>query len=943
MRQFDTVYDAAVFGNGLCGFAAAMALAERGARVLLAGRRPVLGWEATWALQLDLDGASSRIGRRIVEELSKVNGWKGGRADACILQMALDRMAADAGVELLYYAQPVALSVADAGAAGVVVAGKSGHHTVRAKAYVDATESGLLWDMAGAGPARPPETEATFALQLSRVEPLEERVYLGDLGDARDVTVKPNVWPGEVMVEFDSPTCDVRAARRALPGVLAAVRERLPGLAGGVVTNVAVEPFPLHTASARRRQPAHPELENLFSAGPWLASSARRLDERLSAGDNAGEFAARRLPSLKMVEAEASAHAAVAPPAYECDVVVCGGGTAGAIAAIAAARLGARTALIEPTTFLGGIGTGGGIHSYYHGVPGGIQDEVDERVAEMTPLFAPEGSCAGFNPFAKQVVLQQMSDEAGVDLVFQTTVTGVESEPAAASLPAAPGQKTPVLVTGVVTAGPAGGALYKAKVVVDSTGDGDVAVMAGADCTFGRDTDGLPHAYSLAAGRLDANGRLTLTNFDAGYCDPTDLTDLTRAQRRALSHYWNKSFSPDRRLTYIAPLLGLRNSRQIIGDYRLTLADEIRGRQFPDVIAYAYSHFDNHGFDYENESDEAMWWVWTLGNWRRKFGCEIPYRCLLPRGVEGLLVACRAISITHDAHNQLRMQRDMQRIGEAAGAAAALAVQQGVTPRALDVAHVQEALLKTGALGPRERKALPAPTEETLHEASWIPAQPPAMPLEECVEKLDSEDAPEAAWQLVNAGSDGLPALKEALKSESPRRRLWASLALAMLRDADAAPELIACVEARNDETPEGHKAAPVWKSAIVLLGRLGAKEAVPALTNVLAAEDADFDTKIAAIRSLGRIGDPGAAQAIEALVDRKDLNAVREFQVSVGGVQSVKEDARWQVDLAAAEALWKLGRARPDLAERHREDERAYVRRYAERIAREMASAGEG
>jgi hypothetical protein len=121
-------------------------------------------------------------------------------------------------------------------------------------------------------------------------------------------------------------------------------------------------------------------------------------------------------------------HSQVAPPAHEADVVVCGGGTGGALAAIAAARQGASTLLLEASTGLGGMGTGGGIHIYYHGVAGGLQDEVDSRVDALSRLFGP---AQGFHPEAKKVVLEQMALEAGVELAYETTITGSQTEASA--------------------------------------------------------------------------------------------------------------------------------------------------------------------------------------------------------------------------------------------------------------------------------------------------------------------------------------------------------------------------------------------------------------------------------------------------------------------------------------------------------------------------------
>ncbi|HUT33033.1 MAG TPA: FAD-dependent oxidoreductase [Planctomycetota bacterium] len=945
----DTCYDVAVFGGGLCGFAAARELARKGHRVALIERRPVLGWEIAWAFRTEhmVFSSSNRTGW-FLDAMAAATGTREPLFDPPITEMVLDREAASAGIAVLLYGQPVAIGLGGGEVSGVLVGTKSGELPVYARCFIDATENALLWRLAGSRVVPGTPIAGVLTVVLNNVAGVNGLVELGDMAGCRDVRLRPTAWPGETAVDFTLDTCDIRAARRALPGLLACVREKVDGLAHALVTSVGSELYPL---SALQLEGAlHPDARNLFGAALWVPSPIRSggevtLADRFETGLDAADAITMAHGHLLVGPAKAAPlpHSQVAPPAHEADVVVCGGGTGGALAAIAAARQGARTVLIEQSTCLGGIGTGGGIHSYYHGVAGGLQDDLDRRVAELAPLFGP---AAGFHPEAKKVALEQLAAEAGVAVVYNTTITGAQTETLPSALPARKeGAAEPARrIRGVVAAGPDGNALYRAKAFVDGTGDGDLAAMAGAQFTFGRATDGLPHAYSLAAGRLSDDGKLLITNFDAGYCDPTDAVDLTRARRRALGHYWRERFEAKSRLVYVAPILGLRNSRQVVGDYRLTLADEIAGRQFPDVVAYAYSHFDNHGFDYENESDEAMLWVWLLGNWGRRFGCEIPYRCLLPAGVEGLLVACRALSITHDAHNQLRMQRDLQRIGEAAGIAAALAAQRGITPRELPVGDLQAVLLGTGALGPREQPKLPEPAkvDAALHESSWVPPQVPVLPAAECIAQLGGEKTSEATWALVRRGGEALPLLLDAAKAEKPATRFWASVALAMLKRPEAAPELRAALAERRADAPEGRKSAPLWKSAAVLLGRIGDRQAVPELCKVLEDRQADLDALIAAVRALGRVGDPAAVPAIEAMIARPDLPAVRQFQVSVPGVNPVSEDARWQLDLAAAEALARLGSPRPDLAARHAADERAYVRRYARRVG-EATRADDG
>ena len=154
-----------------------------------------------------------------------------------------------------------------------------------------------------------------------------------------------------------------------------------------------------------------------------------------------------------------------------------------------------------------------------------------------------------------------------------------------------------------------------------------------------------------------------------------------------------------------------------------------------------------------------------------------------------------------------------------------------------------------------------------------------------------------------------------------------------MLHQPEAGPELIACLEDRRDDGAEALKQAPIWQAAMVLLGRLGDRGAVPALTTVLQDSDASLDVLIAAIRALGRIGDANAAPAVEQTLTRDDLPTVRELQVSSAAGTGVRDDARWQIELAAAEALAKMGAPRPELVAKHKDDERAYVRRYAAKV----------
>jgi len=945
VRVTDQVYDVIVLGGGLAGFAAARACATSGLATLVVERRPVLGWESTWAFELALEEGGSDAAAALVSAVKPAGGFCDGRLDAPILEMALDRELVASGADLLYYSQPVAAAEADGTIGAVVVAGKSGELGLRARAFVDATETALIWRLTGAERelARP---QARFGVFVNGIREPTEYGPIGAMGGVENVTLVPSVWPGELAAYFEIPEPDPGLALLRLPGLLQALREERGELEGTVVTHVSVEPFPL--APLCRVVGAggfrHPHVANLFGAGPWIGVAAEEggVTARLALGETVGKELARSFDGLpRPPDTVPLPQSVQSPPEHSMKVLVCGGGTAGAIAAIAARREGARTTLLEAGTFLGGIGTGGGIHVYYHGVTGGLQDEVDERVRAVRSLFGPAVRVRGFHPIAKRVVLQQMAAEAGVEVVFNATVTGVQVEDVPTQLPATGKERVPRRIRGVVAAGPEGNATYRAEVIVDSTGDGDVAFMAGQSYTFGREKDALPHAYSQSCGKLDAHGKMIIINFDAGYCDPGDVEDLTRARREGLAHLWKDRFTASNRWTYIAPLIGLRSSRQIVGETRLTLADQVAGREFPDVIGYVRAHYDNHAYDYENESDEAMLWVWLLGNWKRPLGSEIPYRALLPRDVDGLIVACRALSVTHDAHIPVRMQRDMQRVGEAAGIAAALSARHNVLPREIPIAELQARLVESGALGPRRHPELPRPQEASRHVPHSLAPRFPARPIDEWVQELGGDDPRRAIWPIYCGGEEALPLLLKTAKEIDTDEGLWASVALAMLERGEAAPALIKCVRERRADLADGRKVAPMWQGAIVLLGRVRNAEALPALIEVLEDRQAPHAALVAAARALGQIGDPSAVPAIERMLARDDLPVDRALQVSyvrkeeqrARPAPEVAENARYELELAAAEALARLGAPRPEIVERYLHDPRAYVRRFARKV----------
>ena len=227
---------------------------------------------------------------------------------------------------------------------------------------------------------------------------------------------------------------------------------------------------------------------------------------------------------------------------------------------------------------------------------------------------------------------------------------------------------------------PYGPVAVLAKVTIDATGDGDVAAFAGARFTFGAERDHFPTWYNLAEYTAPTESRWHF----AHTVDVTNVEDCTRAfllSRRGGPKCFDHG-------NYIAT----RESRHILGDETVTLTDSLRHRPFPDVVNLGAGQMDCH-------RRIASDWL-RMGLLAPILPTEMPYRALLPRGLENILVVGKAASIAHDALYNLRNQPDMENLGGAAGVAAAYAVRGGVSPRGVDLAKVQKRLTEVGTLLP---------------------------------------------------------------------------------------------------------------------------------------------------------------------------------------------------------------------------------------------------
>ena len=352
------------------------------------------------------------------------------------------------------------------------------------------------------------------------------------------------------------------------------------------------------------------------------------------------------------------------------DVLVIGGGTSGACAAIAAARQGADVLVVEFQEGLGGVGTVGMIGKAYHGRNDGFTREV------------PFPDATHNNEYKMEWFRRQIRD-AGGRVWFGAIGCGAIVEKS-------DDPNKPVRVCGAILGTELGRGAVLADVVIDSTGAGDIAIAAGATAMYGADE----HDLALQGTGLPTRPlNKTYVNTDYLLVDESDARDVVRA-------LVGSRLTVDASAFDMGPFIQTRERRRVLGDHTLSYLDQIAGRTYPDSIVLSGSDYDSHGYPSEPYFALIPHTERTLrANHPAPGGtCYTPYRCLLPQGLEGILVTGLAVSMQRDASAMIRMQKDMHNQGYAAGYAATMAVQAGCMPREIDVRQLQQHLIEIGNL-----------------------------------------------------------------------------------------------------------------------------------------------------------------------------------------------------------------------------------------------------
>ncbi len=448
--------------------------------------------------------------------------------------------------------------------------------------------------------------------------------------------------------------------------------------------------------------------------------------------------------------------------------VVAGAGPAGFGAALAAARSGAETLLLERNTCTGGLASSGLLGFWgpfdnaarnkcdwerfrldregkeYTGklkigqrILGGIPEEFIRELEKLGSAYIPKFGFIEADVETTKFLMEKMLLDAGVRIIYQAQVVSACYK-----------DGHPVLTVAMKE----GLRNISAKIVVDATGDGDVACQLGAEWKQGRDSDGKCQGVTLvfrignvktdhleflpdtefskniksAAEKAFKDGEISFhprglgclsrdPSFKGNFIvnqqhtydiDGTRSEEITKAlingrrQIRELVSFYKKHVPgcEDCYLIDSGFQLGVRETRRIIGDYVITGEDVTGGRKFEDGICRNANFLDIHLPKAKDKKDgpKKIWYEDAKevqpGDWQ-----DIPYRALLPRNLENILVAGRCISGTHEAMSSYRLMPTCTGIGEAAGTAAAVALKKNLTPRKLDAVELRKILQKNGA------------------------------------------------------------------------------------------------------------------------------------------------------------------------------------------------------------------------------------------------------
>lgn len=858
------------------------------------------------------------------------------RTTPFIVKRALDR--ALLAAEVPYLTGTLVCDVvqdAEGQFAGVMMANRSGRQIVRAKVLIDATDRASAARLAG-GVTDPfvPATYAFHRVVVSGEQPKGEGVTARAISEVFPVSAqsehKPK-FPRQIAARFwdctiKIPMKDGSARSFAEAEQIARDRTFTPQQvdAANTLTVFATDSFQYPVVSAWKDVDSFPikAMRPHKTKGVWVAGPLARVSRAVAAemmkpgrclllGARVGRAAAeeaKRLPlRAEALTCVAASKAVPLPPGATlgehrgelpsyfvnakgtiavpdnlpvlatCDTFVVGAGTGGGPAGIAAARHGAKTIVCEYLYMEGGVETDGLIGRYYFGNRVGFTSVIDKGVRATGSVF----------PQAKSEWYRSEQRKAGAEIWFGTFANGVVTGNGR--------------VLGVVVVMPDGTrGFVRCANAIDATGNAELPAMAGEETEYITDEDVSVQGVGMARNSLG----VMYANSDIGFVDDTDAADVfyfaLRSRLSLPENTWDQ-----------AQVINSRERRRMIGAFYMSATDVVCGRTYPDIITRTYSNFDSHG-----QTRDDLFFIQDPGH--KPMYVNLPYRCLLPKKLDGLLVTGLGISAHRDAMPILRMQPDVQNQGYAAGTAAAMAVKGGTTVRDIDIKALQrhlvdQKILTKGDLAMKDN--FPLSDEEIDQAVAELADNYKGLPL------------------VMTDRARALPRLERAFQSAEGEAKTIYAHVLGLLGKAEGEKELLAKFKSLPWDKGWNYRGMGQYNRSVswvdsyaIALGHCKSQAAVPALIEKASqlTERSEYSHFRAIARALEHIGDKAAIPVLADVLKRPGIGGRWQKMGATPPVVPGYQDRAgdWERtlslrELCLARALYRLGDTPDKLGQR--------------------------
>ena len=522
-----------------------------------------------------------------------------------------------------------------------------------------------------------------------------------------------------------------------------------------------------------------------------------------------------------------------------CDVLCVGAGGAGVYASDAAAREGADVILCEIGANIGGMHVCGNVTGYYHGTRGGAHEVEHKKCSDDDVFFTHTSQWE-----QKQIHVTERLLESGVRVKCRHSAMGIYFDGnTAVGLRVFDGEKEINIKSGII---------------IDATSDGHIIRMTDVKKEYGRPQDGATVPFTVRTQYV--NGKLFYSdNKDSGHLNQYDERDFSR--KTIFAHANSSRLLSEGEFVNLALHTGVREGLTYEGEDCVRYGDIIYRRTPDKILFWAYSDLDRHGYD--RAIDEQLfqdWWV--ISNLATvTTTIPVPMGSVVPKGIRGLVTAGRCMSCDTYSQSAVRMNRDMFRMGECVGRAAAMAVAQGVDFLAIDYSAFLARVRELGCFEPHagrifgfnethhlylnKMKTLGLePDPKYSHLLPWENIyEPVEFNVDNAFHLLKTTAPGVAIWSCYTASDKN--AVSERLYAEMTGTtdvtyKYNCAIALGILSDRRAVNALREIVEKRDCFYFTDNRRSNQFRSAVAicLLGRLGDKEDLSALYEILSDEE---------------------------------------------------------------------------------------------------------